>query len=217
MSSSIQHCLRGLPLLFACAAFLKADPASVVVMDKPPASGVVVEVTAENTELEPVQARWMSTEDPTKAKRGVSQVFSWTSGGRLIQIGLRADPFDNSLNKGLVAKQSWALDIQELDERQRVKADVATLECDITPSTYKVGKYLVIRPARPVALRQGGRYGFTLRPLSVVDYQRLFLSRTAKDASQLGGLGNQTGGDALKAYHAAQGDYQYDLVFFLAQ
>lgn len=197
-------------------ASLKADPASVAIFDRPPSSGVVVEVTAENTELEPVQARWMTTDNPANAKRGVSQVFSWTSPAGLALIGLKLDAFDHPLNKGLIAPQKWALDIQELDEARRVKADVISLQCEITPGKYKPGKYLVIRPAHPVRLRQGGRYGFCLRPLSTVDYQRFYLSRTAKGAPQIGGLGNQTGGEPVKAYHAAQGEYQYDLVFFLA-
>jgi hypothetical protein len=197
----------------------KADPASASPISSPPASSLALEVNATDNELEPVQARWMNgatADEVGTDKRGVTQMFTWPSAKRLTAVGLKADDFDHKLNKGVIAPQDWLFEIHEIDAEGNVGTQVAALQFKLVPPNYKIGQYLVIKPTKPITLKSGNRYGFHLRPESVVDYQRLYFSRTARGAPQLGGVGNQTHGQALKRYSIAPGDYQYDLVFFLS-
>lgn len=201
------------------ASPVNADPAMASSISAPPAASLEFEVMASNMEFEPVQARWMNGPNPGEDgadKRGVTQMFTWPSTKRLTSIGLRADDFDHKLNRGVIAPQDWLLEIHEIDADGNVVTGVAAWHFKLTSQNYKIGQYLVIKPLTPVVLRSGRRYGFHLKPESVVDYQRLYFSRTARGAPQIGGTGNQTNGQVLQRYSAAPGDYQYDLVFFLS-
>lgn len=206
-----------LPVLsWLVASPLRAQtPAEVQMMPTAPQSGVVVAVTDNDVEQEPVQARWLAGGADTD-KRGLSQVFTWPSSRRLSLIGLKLDNYEHPLNRGIVAEQAWEIDIEELDAEFQVKGVVASIPFVITPRNAKFGNYLVIKPPVPLKLRPKGLYGFHLRPAATVDFQRLYLARTARGMAQIGGLGNQTNGNRLGRYGSAGGGYQYDLVCFLA-
>jgi hypothetical protein len=202
----------------AAVLSLKADPASAAPLAAPQTSLVALAVSDGATELEPVQARWMnggSSDEAATDKRGVSQMFTWTSSKRLTAIGLKTDGFEHKLNTGVIAPQDWVIEIQEIDAERSAGTKVATLQFTLHPRSYKVGQYLLIKPVAPVALKSGKRYGFHLMPKTVVDFQRLYFARTAQGSAELGGGANQTHGDTLQRYGVAPGEYQYDLVFFL--
>ncbi|PTY00612.1 hypothetical protein DB345_00475 [Spartobacteria bacterium LR76] len=212
-----------LGLLSCATAALPA--AEITVTSAPEASenNVAVSNIDQATEFEPVQARWRNWDAKETGKpeatdrRGVSQMFTWPTTQGLKSLGLRTDAFEHALNRGIVSPQKWAIDIQKLNESGDVVDTVATLPVQLNPGDYRRGEYLVFTFTPAINLVEGGRYGFHLRPESIVDGQRLYFSRTAAGSAQkLGGGAVQTPGTKLTRYHQQSGEgQQYDLIFFL--
>lgn len=211
--------------LLACAA--AALPAAEITVTSAPEaaeSNVAVSNIDQATEFEPVQARWRNWDAKETGKpeatdrRGVSQMFTWPSTQGLKKLGLRADAFEHALNRGIISPQKWAIDIQRLNEQGDVAETVVTLPVQLNPGDYRRGEYLVFDFTPALNLLEGGRYGFHLRPESIVDGQRLYFSRTAAGSTQkLGGGAVQTPGGKLTRYHQQSGEgQQYDLIFFLS-
>lgn len=204
------------PLLsWLVAVPLRAQtPAEVQTLAAAPQSGLVVAVNDNDTEQEPVQARWLAGAAESD-KRGVSQVFTWSSSQRLALVGVKLDNYEHPLNRGVVGTQDWVVDVEELDLEFHVKAAVASVPFTITPQNTRFGSYLAIKLPVPLKLRPKGVYGLHLRPAAPAEFQRLYVARTARGMAQIGGLGNQTHGNRLGRYGSAGGDHQYDLVCFL--
>lgn len=214
-------------LLGILAGTVAALPAAEITISSAPEvsdSNVAVSNIEQATEFEPVQARWRNWDAKETGRpeatdrRGVSQMFTWPSTQGLKKLGLRADSFEHALNRGIISPQKWAIDIQRLNEQGEVIDTVATLPVEMNPGDYRRGEYLVFDFSPAINLMEGGRYGFHLRPESIVDGQRLYFSRTTASSTQkLGGGAVQTPGSKLNRYHQQSGDgQQYDLIFFLS-
>jgi len=211
--------------LIACTvAALPGADVTVKSLAEAPDGEAAVSNVEQATEFEPVQARWRNWDAKETGKpeatdrRGISQMFTWPSTQGLKELGLRADAFEHPLNRGVVSPQKWAIDIQRLNEQGEVVDTVATLPVQLNPGDYRRGEYLVFDFSPAIKLMEGGRYGFHLRPESIVDGQRLYFSRTAAGSTpKLGGGAVQTPGGKLTRYHQQSGEgQQYDLIFFLS-
>jgi hypothetical protein len=196
-------------ILFLLPFFATAQTVSV--LDAPPPQAninqpVVFNTTAEITEG--TQARYQSS--GTNTLRGVTQVFTWNSDAPLAAVGIMAAPDQNTPGGcAFVRKQTYTLDIQELDAAGKVVATVASATIALTPAVVQSGKYMQITPAAPAPLVKGKPYGFHLCPVSIDRANRLLVGFSGyKHAGGRGlladiGPGNQTGG----YYDAAAGAY----------